>query len=136
MPTSTDPYQVTLDFINDTDRPQSLQVENGASSLIPARDNVLLVLIAGSVYKYHASLDERSADLVVIIWEGAQLNLTDVFPSTGYHAGLPTVVTVKKTSAGQLSVEHEQLTSQPVHIQARFSLSSITSHFRYARLVF
>jgi hypothetical protein len=63
MPTSTAPYEVIFDFINDTNEPHTFQVEHGASTLIQPKENISLVLNAGLVYKYIAKWNGKSVRL-------------------------------------------------------------------------
>lgn len=53
MPTSTVPFEVSLEFLNDTSRPAVLQLSRGisATTLYP-QETISLVLDAGSTYHY------------------------------------------------------------------------------------
>lgn len=58
MPTSTVPFEVSLDFLNDTSRPAMLQLSRGdaqvsgsATTLYP-QETISLILDAGSTYHY------------------------------------------------------------------------------------
>lgn len=59
MPTSTVPYEILFDFVNDTAEPTTIRVlrqdsgvRTGAAMLLNSGENLSLVLTAGTPYKY------------------------------------------------------------------------------------
>ncbi|KZT05950.1 uncharacterized protein LAESUDRAFT_701420 [Laetiporus sulphureus 93-53] len=85
MPTSTVPYEVLLEFSNDTIEPVTLQVlrhdsgsRTGATIFLHSGESISLVLTAGLPYKYAAKLGGREAMLSVKVWQDSRCNLSDV----------------------------------------------------------
>ncbi|KAI0375375.1 hypothetical protein BV20DRAFT_913283, partial [Pilatotrama ljubarskyi] len=80
------PYEVLLEFSNDTPDAVTLQVlrrEDGGQAgpiiFLDARENISLVLTAGVAYKYAIRQPRRDAELSVKIWSDTRCSLSDVF---------------------------------------------------------
>ena len=67
MPTSTLPYEILFDFVNDTSNPiilQSMTLLNDEGVILLQRgDSVSLVLIAGNIYYYKVKEGRRQVQL-------------------------------------------------------------------------
>ncbi|KAH9847333.1 hypothetical protein C2E23DRAFT_890024 [Lenzites betulinus] len=103
-PTCTIPYEVLLEFSNDTSDAATMQVlrrdsgsgggpqgapgQAGPVIFLHQGESISLVLTAGVAYKYAIRQQLREADLSVKIWSDAQCRLSDVFraPTTA-HCG-------------------------------------------------
>lgn len=106
-PTCTLPYEVLLEFVNDTNHSATMQVlryedgmRSGATILIHSGDSISLVLTAGLPYKYALRQHGKEANLrwatfeskfvsryterrasggSVKVWHDSQCNISDVF---------------------------------------------------------
>ncbi|KAI0830685.1 hypothetical protein BC628DRAFT_1416208 [Trametes gibbosa] len=92
-PTCTIPYEVLLEFSNDTPDAATMQVlrregggpgttggpQAGPVIFLHQGEGISLVLTAGIAYKYAIRQHPREADLSVKIWSDAQCRLSDVF---------------------------------------------------------
>ena len=70
MPTSTVPYEILFDFVNDTAEPTTIRVlrqdsgvRTGAAMLLNSGENLSLVLTAGTPYKYALAQGQTEAVL-------------------------------------------------------------------------
>ncbi|KAI0652245.1 hypothetical protein C8Q79DRAFT_1005462 [Trametes meyenii] len=93
-PTCTIPYEVLLEFLNDTPDAATMQVlrrEDGGQAgpviLLHQGESISLVLTAGTTYNYAIRQPPREAELSVKIWSDTQCNLLDVFraPPSSHH---------------------------------------------------
>jgi hypothetical protein len=67
MPTSTLPYEILFDFINDSSNPIILQsttlLNDESVILLQPGDSVSLVLVAGTIYYYKVKEGRRQVQL-------------------------------------------------------------------------
>ncbi|KAI0080102.1 hypothetical protein K474DRAFT_1658364 [Panus rudis PR-1116 ss-1] len=85
-PTSTIPYEVLLEFVNDTNDTATMRVlhreagnNSGATLLIHRGESVSLVLTAGSTYKYALRQHRKDANVSVKVWQDTRCPLSSVF---------------------------------------------------------
>ncbi|KZT72746.1 hypothetical protein DAEQUDRAFT_722359 [Daedalea quercina L-15889] len=86
MPTSTVPYEILLDFVNDMTEPTTIRVlrqdngmRTGAAMLLNSGENLSLVLTAGTPYKYALVQGCTEAVLSVKVWQDTQYCTSSAF---------------------------------------------------------
>ncbi|KAI0639777.1 hypothetical protein C8Q77DRAFT_1152727 [Trametes polyzona] len=104
-PTCTIPYEVLLEFSNDTPDAATMQVlrrEDGGGQagpviLLHQGEELSLVLTAGVGYKYAIRQHPREAELSVKIWSDTRCRLSEVFrnpPSASHSCRVDTGIAV------------------------------------------
>ncbi|KAH7931031.1 hypothetical protein BV22DRAFT_999301 [Leucogyrophana mollusca] len=89
MPVVTQPYEVLLDFTNDTHDCATIQLlrdygrNTSAVVLLHPGDSVTLVLDAGSVYKYALKTHSKVANVSARGWRDIRCDISQLF------AGMP-----------------------------------------------
>ncbi|KAI0734532.1 hypothetical protein C8Q72DRAFT_791832 [Fomitopsis betulina] len=96
MPTSTVPYEVLFDFVNDTAEPTTIRVlrqdsgvRTGAAMLLNGGENLSLVLTAGTPYKYALEQGQTEAVLSVKVWQDTQYCTSTAFRRSRSGGGKP-----------------------------------------------
>ncbi|KAJ8702699.1 hypothetical protein PTI98_001395 [Pleurotus ostreatus] len=87
MPTSTLPFEVLLEFSNNSTEPATLRLlrdldgfpNEGARIFLHPEESISLVLNAGSVYRYTLKQNDNAAQITVRIWRDVQVSLKYVF---------------------------------------------------------
>ncbi|GLB36228.1 hypothetical protein LshimejAT787_0305160 [Lyophyllum shimeji] len=106
MPTSTLPFEVLLEFTNDTSSAATVQLMRGESDasggpsiLLQRGENVSLVLSAGSTYHYRLRQSGRQARISVKTWQDTQCSVAKVLGGhyTREEAWIPQVQCVTVT---------------------------------------
>lgn len=103
MPTSTIPFEVLFELVNDTHEPVMMQVlqqedgeRTGATVLLHRGETISLVLTAGVPYKYAVKRSGHEATLSVKLWKDTRYCLWNVFrrsrPSTDSEKGRETML--------------------------------------------
>ncbi|PPQ88661.1 hypothetical protein CVT25_010237 [Psilocybe cyanescens] len=92
MPTCTLPFEILLDFVNDTVDSCTLRLtrgnednfSNNATILLQPQDSISLVLNAGSTYQYTLKQKNRKGHVSVRVWKDVRITATDVFVRKKY----------------------------------------------------
>ncbi|KAJ7786419.1 hypothetical protein B0H16DRAFT_30832 [Mycena metata] len=95
MPVTTAPYEILLEFINDTPDVLQLTAASGGGALVERGQDVVLVLTAGLTYRYTVKQlsQPRKAQFSVRAWDDIQCRATSVFAGTGGAAASAVTVT-------------------------------------------
>ncbi|KAF8807481.1 hypothetical protein BYT27DRAFT_7256078 [Phlegmacium glaucopus] len=89
MPTSTLPFEVSLEFVNDTAGPVILQLSrgddelSGNSTILHPQETISLILNAGSTYHYILTQHILRMKISVRIWKDMHISATDVLVNKG-----------------------------------------------------
>ncbi|KAH9486860.1 hypothetical protein JR316_0000925 [Psilocybe cubensis] len=99
MPTCTLPFEILLEFVNDTEESSTLHLTRGgddtfsanATILLQPSESISLVLNAGSIYQYILKQKNRKGHVSVRVWKDVRITATDVFVRKTYNLspGMP-----------------------------------------------
>ncbi|KDQ63659.1 hypothetical protein JAAARDRAFT_29688 [Jaapia argillacea MUCL 33604] len=87
MPSSTQPYEVLLDFTNDTPDCTTVQLlqdygrSTAAIVLLQPGETVTLILDAGSVYRYALKMRSKVANVTARSWRDVRCDVSKLFPN-------------------------------------------------------
>ncbi|KAK7694834.1 hypothetical protein QCA50_002022 [Cerrena zonata] len=88
-PTCTIPYEVLLEFINDTPDCVTLQVfrqedgtQTGAMLLVHEEESISLVLTAGCLYQYGLRQRGKEVNVSVKVWQDVQFKISTLLSAS------------------------------------------------------
>ncbi|KDQ63663.1 hypothetical protein JAAARDRAFT_189213 [Jaapia argillacea MUCL 33604] len=89
MPTSTVPFEVLFEFVNDSRQSATLHILRSENDLETSMDamvllyggeNISLVLTAGSAYNYMVKQHGKEARLTLKVWQDTTCKMSDIYP--------------------------------------------------------